>query len=116
MQRLVHSTLKPFFNELLPTPPPTLRFSSNSTIDVWFPYVLAKQDHYVLSISNVTPELAGVPGALKNNELHFVLPAFTLNWGDVARGEIESASVEPSGNPAGTPLQVPPIGAPGPDD
>jgi hypothetical protein len=100
MQRLVHSTLKLFFDELLPTPPPTLAFSRNLTIDVWFPYVLAKQDHYALSISNVTPEIAGVPGTLNNNVLHFVLPAFTLQWGDVARGEIDGALVEPSSTPA----------------
>jgi hypothetical protein len=92
MQKLVHSTLKPLFDELLPTPPPTLAFSRNSTIDVWLPYVLAKQDHYALSISNVTPAIADVPGTLKNNMLHFVLPAFTLHWGDVAEGEVNAAS------------------------
>ncbi|HEY1747943.1 MAG TPA: hypothetical protein VGG11_14420, partial [Xanthobacteraceae bacterium] len=86
MRRLVHASLKPLLDELLPTPPPTLAFSRNSTIDVWFPYVLAKQDHYALSISNVTPEIAGVTGSSKNNVLHFVLPAFTLHWGDVAEG------------------------------
>jgi hypothetical protein len=126
MQRLVHSAFKPLFDSFLPTPPPTLAFSRNSTIDVWFPYVLAKQDHYALSISNVTPGIAGVPGTLKNNVLHFVLPAFTLHWGDVAEGEIDGTSVEPSDKP--TPYHradlpafapggsEPPIGAPGPHE
>jgi hypothetical protein len=100
MRRLVHASLKPLLDELLPTPPPTLAFSRNSTIDVWFPYVLAKQDHYALSISNVTPEIAGVTGSSKNNVLHFVLPAFTLHWGDVAEGKINSTSVEPSDKPS----------------
>lgn len=106
MRQLVHSTYKSLFGSLLPTPPPTLAFSRDSTIDVWFPYVLATQDHYVLSISNVTPEVAGAPGTLKNNVLHFVLPAFTLHWGDVAHGEIDGASVAPPKNTAPPNLQV----------
>jgi hypothetical protein len=113
MRRLVHSTLKPLFDELLPTPPPALAFSRNSTIDVWFPYVLAKQDHFVLSISNVTPGIAGVPGALKNNVLHFVLPAFTLHWGGVAEGEISGTSVEPSDKPTPSHRAYSPAFAPG---
>ena len=96
MQKLVHSTLKPLFAEFLPTPPPTLAFSRNSTIDVWLPYVLAKQDHYALSISNVGPDIVGVPGTLKNNVLHFVLPAFTLHWGDVAEGVVDAANLSES--------------------
>ncbi len=98
MQRLVHSTLKPLFDKLLPTPPPTLAFRRNSTIDVWLPYVLAQQDHYVLRISNVTPDIDGVPGTLKNNVLHFVLPAFTLHWEEVAHGEIYGSSADATGN------------------
>jgi hypothetical protein len=111
VQKLVHSTLKPLFDELLPTPPSTLAFSRNSTIDVWFPYVLAKQDHYPLSVSNVTPELSDVPGALKNNVLRFILPAFTLRWGAIAQGVIRGASVEPSDNPAPSQSQVRRVGA-----
>lgn len=82
-----------------PTPPPALAFKRNSTIDVWFPYVLASQDHYVLSVSNVTPGIDSVPGTLNDNVLHFVLPAFTLHWGDVAHGEIETTSRESTPNP-----------------
>jgi hypothetical protein len=101
MQRLVHSIYKPLFDELLPTPPPALTFRRNSTIDLWLPYVISKQDRYVLSITNVTPEITSVPGTVQNNVLHFVLPAFTLGWGDVARGEIDAGSVEPPVRPTG---------------
>ena len=97
MQRLVHSTFKPLFDELLATPPAALVFSRNSTVDIWFPYVLSKQNRYVLSISNVTPRIDGVPGTLRNNVLHFVLPAFTLHWGDVAEGEVDTTNLVPPG-------------------
>jgi hypothetical protein len=104
MPQLVHSTFKPLLDELLPTPPPALTFRRNSTIDVWFPYVLGKQAHYVFSMSNVTPAIAGVPGRLKNNVLHFVLPAFTLHWGDIAEGKIDDADLaEPSSSTAPPP-------------
>jgi hypothetical protein len=93
MQRLVHSTFEPLFDSLLPTPPPTLTFSGNSTIDVWFPHILEKQKRYVLNISNVTPQIDGVAGTLRNNVLHFVLPAFALHWEDIARGEIDGTSL-----------------------
>jgi hypothetical protein len=103
VQQLVHSTLKPLLDELLPTPPPTLTFRRNSTIDVWFPYVLPKQSHYALSISGFTRENVGVPGTLKNNVLHFILPAFTLHWGDVAHGEIYGSSVGTTGSATSSP-------------
>jgi hypothetical protein len=103
MPRLVHSIYKPLFDSLLPTPPPTLAFRRNSTIDVWFPYVLPKQSHYALSISGVTREIVGVPGTLKNNVLHFILPAFTLHWGDVAHGEIYGSLVGTTGSATSSP-------------
>ena len=65
-------------------------------------------------MSNVTPELNGIPGTLKNNVLRFVLPAFTLHWRDVAHGEIYGVVANATGNPTPSPSQVqPPIGAPG---
>lgn len=103
MQRLVRSALEPLFDELLPSPPPTLAFDRNSTIDVWFPYVLAARDHYALSISNVTPGIDGVPGTLKNNVLHFVLPAFTLHREDVAYGGIYGSSADATRNATPSP-------------
>jgi hypothetical protein len=84
MEHLVHQV----YSELFPSPPPALTFKTGSTIDVWFPYVLAGHGHYLLSMSNVTPEIRDVPGTLRNNVLHFALPAFILRRGDIAQGEV----------------------------
>jgi hypothetical protein len=89
MTHLVHQV----YSGLFPSPPPSMTFKTGSTIDVWFPYVLTGHGHYLLSIRNVTPEIREVPGALRNNVLHFVLPAFTLLRGGAAQGQIDVSRV-----------------------
>ncbi len=81
------------YRVLFPTPPPILKFD-DSTVDVWFPYVLTNDTRYTLSLSNVTPELRDIPATLRNNVLHFLLPEFSLQLGEVAHGEIDGDAAE----------------------
>jgi hypothetical protein len=99
IEHLVHSV----YQSLFPTPPPTFTFRRGSTIDVWFPYVLPESDQYVLSVSNVVPQLHDIPATLRDNVLHFVLPGFMLRRGAVAHGEIDGKSMEPSRSPNSPP-------------
>lgn len=71
------------------SPPPVVTFSGRSTLRVWFPYVLDPRKGYTLSLGNVNPDLRSVSGVLRNNELTFTLPRFSLAAGMVARGEID---------------------------
>ena len=100
MEHLVHSV----YGDLFPTPPPVLPFSGGPTLDVWFPYVLPEHERYVLSVSNVTPEIHDVAATLKDNVLHFELPSFSLSREAVAIGKIDGASFalpSPSAVPTG---------------
>jgi hypothetical protein len=64
---------------------------AGTTLDVWFPFVLDTSLKYSLTI--VAPDkmsLGPVEGTLKDNMLHFVLPAFTAPPGAELMGEIDS--------------------------
>jgi hypothetical protein len=68
---------------------PLLFRTDSATFGIWFPYVLPLQTRFTLSLRGVNPEVRAIPGNLKDNLLHFDLPAFTLPPGSVARGEID---------------------------
>jgi hypothetical protein len=64
---------------------------AGTTLDVWFPFVLDDALRY--SITLAAPHLMSIgpiDGTLKDNTLHFTLPAFTAPPGADLMGEIES--------------------------
>ncbi len=64
---------------------------SGTTIDVWFPFVLDPALRYSLTIAAPNAmSLGPIRGALKDNTLRFVLPAFTATPGAELMGEVES--------------------------
>jgi hypothetical protein len=63
---------------------------AGTTVDVWFPSVLDPSVRYSLTIGAPrVMSLGPVEGTLKDNTLHFVLPAFTATPGDELMGEIQ---------------------------
>ena len=63
---------------------------AGTIIDVWFPFVLDTSLSYSLTIAAPNAmSLGPVEGTLKDNTLHFVLPAFTAPPGAELMGEIE---------------------------
>jgi hypothetical protein len=64
---------------------------AGTAIDVWFPFVLDPSLHYSLTVAAPNAmSLGPVEGTLKDNTLHFVLPAFTAPPGADLMGEIDS--------------------------
>jgi hypothetical protein len=62
---------------------------AGATLDVWFPFVLDASQRYALWLGFVTPEMRELPGTLRDNTLHFVLPPFALAPSKTALGEID---------------------------
>lgn len=62
---------------------------AGSALDVWFPFVLDPSYRYSLTIAHSDPVVGPVNGTLRDNTLHFVLPAFALVPGTQLMGEIE---------------------------
>lgn len=63
---------------------------SGTIIEVWFPFVLDSSLRYSLTIAAPhAMSLGPVDGTLKDNTLHFTLPAFTASPGAELMGEIE---------------------------
>ncbi len=71
-----------------------IHVQAGTTINVWFPFVLHLDKKYSLTIGYTDVPIGPVDGTLKDNTLHFVLPAFSVKPGAHLMGEIE-------GNPAG---------------
>jgi len=71
--------------------PQAVHVQAGTTLDVWFPFVLDPSLRYNLSLAGhgFSP-IGHVDGTLKDNTLHFVLPAFTAPPGVDLMGEIES--------------------------
>ena len=61
---------------------------SHASLDVWFPFALDPQKRYALSLAFAQPALRDVPGTLKDNVLHFDLPAVTIPDDEAALGQI----------------------------
>jgi len=62
---------------------------AGTTIDVWFPFVLHPEKKYSLTIGYTDVPIGPIEGTLKDNTLHFVLPAFSVKSGAHLMGEIE---------------------------
>jgi len=78
-----------FFSGTVQSPQP-VHVQPGTTIDVWFPFVLDTSLSYSLTIAAPNAmSLGPVEGTLKDNTLHFVLPAFTAPPGAELMGEIE---------------------------
>jgi hypothetical protein len=68
-----------------------VRVQAGTTLDVWFPFVLDTSQRYSLTIAAPhVMSLGPIDGTLKDNTLHFVLPAFTAPPDAELMGEIES--------------------------
>lgn len=77
-----------------PTPlPTTLTFARGATFEVWFPYVLSRTTHYTLNLSGGT-SIHALSGKLKNNVLHFDLPAFSWEVSGPVYGEIDGTQMD----------------------
>lgn len=65
---------------------------AGTTIDVWFPFVLDTSLYYALTIAHADKPIGPIDGTLKDNVVHFVLPAFALPPGATLMAEIEGDS------------------------
>lgn len=82
-----------FFSATVQSTQP-IHVQAGTRIDVWFPFVLKPDKKYSLTIGYTDAPVGPVEGTLKDNTLHFVLPAFSVKPGAHLMGEIE-------GNPDG---------------
>jgi len=69
--------------------PVPIHVAAGTTIDVWFPFVLDSSLYYGLTIAHTDKPIGPIDGTLKDNVVHFVLPAFTLLPDAILMGEIE---------------------------
>lgn len=69
-----------------------IHVDAGTTIDVWFPFVLDSSLYYALTIAHADKPIGPIDGTLKDNVVHFVLPAFTLTPGATLMAEIEGDS------------------------
>jgi len=74
------------------TPLPAAITFRDSTLQVWFPYVLSDRTRYFLTLDGEASQLRDLPARLSNNVLYFRLSRFTWRIRDVARGKIEVRS------------------------
>lgn len=72
--------------------PEAATFTAGSTFDVWFPFVLDGRKCFTLRVRHVVPEFE-VKSTPVNNALHFKLPAFEIQKGIVAQGEIDAENI-----------------------
>jgi len=78
-----------FFSGTLDSPT-TVHVDAGTKLSVWFPFVLDTTKTYSLTIAHVTPVIGPINGTLlRDNTLHFVLPAFTIEPGADIMGEID---------------------------
>jgi hypothetical protein len=67
----------------------TVHFNSGGSVDVWFPFVLDPKKTYSLTLGYTSPTIGPINGALNDNVLHFVLPAFSAPPATELMGEID---------------------------
>lgn len=78
-----------FFFTATVSSPSIVHIDRGTTIDVWFPFALDPSKTYSLTIAHTDPTIGPVNATLKDNTLHFVLPAFAVEPGIEIMGEIE---------------------------
>jgi hypothetical protein len=78
-----------YFSAKFKHSPVAVHVSNGTTLDVWFPFVLDTNKTYSLTIAHVTPVIGPINGTLKDNTLHFVLPAFAIEPDATMMGEID---------------------------
>ena len=66
-----------------------IHVQAGTTIDVWFPFVLDPSLTYSLTIAHADAPIGPIDGTLRDNVVHFELPAFVLSPGAELFGEIE---------------------------
>ncbi len=69
-----------------------IHVQSGTTIDVWFPFVVDPSLYYALTIAHADKPIGPIDGTLKDNVVHFVLPAFALPPSATLMAEIEGDS------------------------
>ncbi len=69
-----------------------IQVQAGTTIDVWFPFLLDTSLYYAITIGHADKPIGPIDGTLKDNVVHFVLPAFTLPPGATLMAEIEGDS------------------------
>lgn len=67
----------------------TAAFPAHATLDVWCPFFLDPELRYSLTIADVEPPVGPLDGTLRDNVLHFDLPAFTAPAGAEIQAEID---------------------------
>ncbi len=80
-----------FFSGPVETTAP-IHVQAGTTVDVWFPFVLDTSLHYAITIAHADKPIGPIDGTIKDNVVHFVLPAFTLPPGATLMAEIEGDS------------------------
>jgi hypothetical protein len=66
-----------------------IEIAGGSELDVWCPFVLDSDLRYSVTIAGGDPVVGPIDGTLRDNELHFNLPAFAAKPGVELMGEIE---------------------------
>jgi len=64
-------------------------YPAHATLDVWCPFLLDPELRYSLTIAGGTPFVGPLDGTLRDNILHFDLPAFTAPAGVELQAEID---------------------------
>jgi hypothetical protein len=66
-----------------------IQVQAGTSVDVWFPFVLDTSLYYGITIAHADKPIGPIDGTLKDNVVHFVLPAFVLPPGATLMAEIE---------------------------
>src|SRR5262249_23101541 len=66
-----------------------VQVQGGTKIDFCFPFVLDTSLYYGLTLAHADKPIGPIDGTLKDNVVHFVLPAFTLPPGATIMGEVE---------------------------
>jgi hypothetical protein len=68
----------------------TIHFASESTVEVWCPFVLDPRLVHTIKLTIADRPLGPIVGTLRDNTLHFSLPAFAVPPNAAIAGEIDA--------------------------
>ena len=60
-----------------------------TSVDIWFPFVLDTTKTYSLTLAKAVESVGPIDGKLRDNVVHFELPAFTVPAGATLIGEVD---------------------------